>query len=90
MNVALLHAQSVKTTKAVIGGVLQKKAFLKIFSIFTLVLDSLLNEAAGFQAFIIERLQHRCFPVNIVKFLRSDFLKNICERLLWKQGMRKH
>ena len=28
------------------------------------------------------RLQHRCFPVNIVKFLRTPVLKNICERLL--------
>ena len=27
-------------------------------------------------------LQHRCFPVNIVKFIRKPILKNICERLL--------
>ena len=31
--------------------------------------------------FITKRLQHRCFPVNITKFLRTDILKNICERL---------
>ena len=27
-------------------------------------------------------LQHRCFPVNIAKFLRTPILKNICEPLL--------
>ena len=32
-----------------------------------------------------KRLQHRCFSVNIEKFLRASILKNICERelLLW-------
>ena len=34
--------------------------------------------------FIKKRLQHRCFPVNIAKFLRTFILKNICERLLLK------
>ena len=28
--------------------------------------------------------QHRCFPVNVAKFLRTLILKNICERLLLK------
>ena len=32
--------------------------------------------------FIKKRLQHRCFPLNIAKFLRTPTLKNICERLL--------
>ena len=31
--------------------------------------------------FIKKRLQHRCFPVSIVKCLREPYLKNICERL---------
>ena len=31
--------------------------------------------------FIIKKQQHRCFPVNIVKFLRTPFLKSISERL---------
>ena len=31
--------------------------------------------------FIKKRLQHRCFPVNIAKFLKP-ILKNIYERLL--------
>ena len=26
-----------------------------------------------------KRLQHKCFPVNIVKFLRTLIWKNICE-----------
>ena len=29
-----------------------------------------------------KRLQHRCFPVNIAKFLRTPIFTNICERLL--------
>ena len=31
--------------------------------------------------FIKKRLQDRCFPVSIVKFLRTPILKNICEWL---------
>ena len=48
------------------------------------VLKSLFNKVAGLQAcnFTKKRLQHRCFPVNIVKFLRTPILKNICEWLL--------
>ena len=30
--------------------------------------------------FIKKRLQHRDFPVNIAKFLRTPFLQNICQR----------
>ena len=49
----------------------------------TPVLESLFNKVEG-QAcnFIEKRLQHRCFPVNIAKFLKTPILKNICERLL--------
>ena len=28
------------------------------------------------------RLQHKCFPENIAKFLTTPILKNICEQLL--------
>ena len=66
----------------------KKKVFLKFrnFHRKTLVLESLFNKAAGLKAcnFIKKRLQHRCFPVNIAKFLRTFILKNICERLLLK------
>ena len=49
----------------------------------TLVLESL-HKTAALQAcnFIKKRLQHRCFAVNIAKFLRTLILKKICERLL--------
>ena len=61
-----------------------KKAVLKYLAILIekiLVLEPLFNKFAGLQAgnFITKRLQHRCFPLNIAKFL---ILKDICERLL--------
>ena len=54
------------------------KAILKISQYSqtnTCVADSACN-------FIKKRLQHNYFPVNIVKFLRTPTLKNICGRLL--------
>ena len=39
----------------------------------TSVLESFFNKAAGL---IKKRLQHRCFPVSIAKFLRTPILKN--------------
>ena len=59
-----------------------KKAALKYFVIFTgkyLWWSVLLIKAWNV---IKKRLQHRCFPVNIAKLLRTPILKNICERLL--------
>ena len=43
------------------------------------MLESYFNKVAGLQAynFIKKRLQHRCFPVNITKLLRTSILKNI-------------
>ena len=32
--------------------------------------------------FIEQRLQHKCFLVNMVNFLKTSVLKNICEQLL--------
>ena len=59
------------------------KKKLKNFAIFTgkhLCL-SLFNKV-----FLIKkRLQHKCFPVNIVKFLRTPILKNIFIQLLPKR-----
>ena len=43
------------------------------------------NTCVGISFFVgvsKKRLQDRCFPVNIVKFLRKPILKNICEQLL--------
>ena len=47
-----------------------KKAFLKNFAIFTGKLQAC--------NFIKNRLRHRCFPLNIAKFLRTPILKDIC------------
>ena len=41
----------------------------------TPVLEPLFNKVAGL-------LDLMCFPLNIVKFLRTRILKNFCERLL--------
>ena len=43
------------------------------------MLESYFNKVAGLQAynFIKKRVQHRCFPVNITKLLRTSILKNI-------------
>ena len=46
-------------------------------------MESLFNKISDID-FIKKRLQHRCFPVNIAKFLRTPSLKNICKRLRLK------
>ena len=59
-----------------------KKAFLKNFAVFTR------NTSVGASCnrvaynFIKKRLQHKCFLMNITKFLRASILKNIGIRLL--------
>ena len=42
------------------------------------MVGSIYNKVAGVKTcnFIKKRLQHRCFPVNITKFLRAAFLQN--------------
>ena len=47
-----------------------KKAVLKHFAIFTGKLQTC--------NFSKKRLQHRPFPVNVAKFLRTPILKNFC------------
>ena len=58
-----------------------KKLYLKIVK--QLCWSLFFNKNADLQSwnFIKKRLQHRCFPVNIAKSLRTPVLKNICERL---------
>ena len=48
------------------------------------MLESLFNKVAGLKVcnFIKTGHEHRCFPVNIVKLLRTPILENFCERLL--------
>ena len=73
--------------KAVLRQVFyKKKLFLNFCNINrkTPLLETLFNKVADLQApnFIKKRPQHRCFPANIAKFLRTVILKNIIERLL--------
>ena len=62
------------------ADVLQNRCFYKFrkFDRKTHVLGSLFNNNAGLKAcnFMKKRLQYRCFPVNIAKFLRTHFLQN--------------
>ena len=50
----------------------------------TAVLECLFNKVSSLQSsnFIKERLQHRCFTVNIAEFLRTPISENICEQPL--------
>ena len=43
----------------------------------TVMLESLFNKVAGLKVwnFVLKRLQHRCFPVNMAKFLRAPVMK---------------
>ena len=57
--------------------------FLKNFANFTgkqQVLDCLFNKVH--KNFAKKKLQHRCFRVKFVNFLRTPTLKNICQRLV--------
>ena len=81
------------TQKLSSRGALWKTCSLKFCNIHRKIptLVTLFNKVAGAKAcdFIEKRLQHRCFPVNIAKFLRAYILKNICQRLLLDTGRRK-
>ena len=52
-----------------------KQVVLKHFAIFT-------GKQLKVYNFIKKRLQHRCFPENIAKFLRAPILKNKSEKQL--------
>ena len=52
----------------------KKKLFLKFCNIC--------RKKPEFSLFLIKLFQHRCFPVNIAKFLRTPILKNIFKQLL--------
>ena len=63
-----------------------KKGFLKLsqYSQKTPCVGALLDKSVDMKgfSFIKKRLQQRCSPVNIEKFLRTPTLKNTIERLL--------
>ena len=63
-----------------------KKAVLKNFAVFAekhLYWSVFFNKIRGLRPINLlkKRLQHRCFPVNIAKLLRTAILKNVCEGL---------
>ena len=63
-----------------------KKAALKNLVILTgkhLCWSLFFNKNAGLQScnFLKKRLQHRCFPMNIAKFVRIPVMKNISRGL---------
>ena len=66
------HTLGIKTDAGT-GGVLFRSLFY--------------NEVAGLMSTTLSkmRFQHRCFPVNFAKFLRTPTLKNICEQQLLKR-----
>ena len=74
--------------------VFYKKALLKNFAIFTgkyLCWSLFLIKLLAFRAATIKkRLQHKCLPVNIAKYLRTPLLKNICECLLLMKHLLLH
>ena len=55
-----------------------KVGALKHFTIFT---GKYLCWSLFLIKFIKKKHQHRCFSVNIARFLRASILQNICERL---------
>ena len=83
------HSSSEKVAAKKVDAVLAmcsiEKAALKNFAIFTgkrPVLESPFNRLAGFKTCNFLKKRHRCFPVNIAKFLRTLILMKIFEQLL--------
>ena len=67
--------------------------FLKFCNILskTSVLESLFNKVAERQVcnYIKKWLQHRCFPVNIAKFLKTAFLFNTSSGWFYRCSIKK-
>ena len=65
---------------------LSSKKKSSVYSQENTFVGAFFDKVAGFQAWnlIKKRLQHRCLPVNIAKFLRTPILKCIFVRLLLK------
>ena len=72
--------QYINTTRASRLVMFFEIDILKVCNIHrkTVVLESLFSEVSSLEAytFIKKRLQHRCFPVNILMFFRKFYLKN--------------
>ena len=83
MNIYFIFFDSEAATR----GVLSKKVFLEISQNSqenTRARVSLFNKVAALRpaTLLKKRLWHRCFPVNVAKFLKSPFLEDTSVRLL--------
>ena len=72
--------------------VLQKRCFSTFRSIHRKmsVQESFLESGLKVCNFIKKRLQHRCFPVNIAKFLRTAFSQNTSSGCFWFHNRNKY
>ena len=61
---------------------LVKKGVLKNFTNFLCWSLFLTNLWAFRPATLLKKIQNRCFPEKLAKFVRTPILKNICEQLL--------
>ena len=53
-----------------------KQVFLKVSQQETPLLEPLFNKVAGLKVYYFtKKRQHRCFPVDIAKFLRTAFFR---------------
>ena len=72
------YSESYKSSKMVLEGQEQPtEVVLKMFN--KVVVLKMFNKVSGLKAgsIIEKRIQRRCFPVNIAKYLRTTILKNI-------------
>ena len=60
---------------------------MTIFKVTITGLDTLIGDPSNF---IKKKLQHRCFPKNIAKFLRTPTLKNIILHVLYFDNIILH
>ena len=88
---------TLKRQKWRFANVLQNMCSLKFCNIHKKrpALESLFNEVEGLWPckLIKKRLQHRCFPANIAKFLKAAFLQDTFGGCFWKgllQPLLKH
>ena len=80
MYFTFTHETKGEAAEATTGGVLSTRCLQKLRKFYrkTTLLESLFDKVAGPQAssFIKNRLQHRCFPAQFAKSLRTPILKN--------------
>ena len=97
-----LNCKSTKVSSVIIYHSISVRENVDVFfelqySYVTCVLFPIMNKShktlqdrSSHRRRLQKRLQHKCFPVNIAKFLRIPILENICERLLLYAPEKKH